>query len=225
MIYQPNSVVLRRRLLQITIFSGKIDMTIEKGVVTYEAEGTEGGYFHSRVLHVPGETSGLTIGRGYDMKEKPGEKIKSDLIDAGVEADFAGILASASGLSGSEAKTFIEDNNLGEFEISMESQEKLFSKVYDEIERDVKRICEKSDCVETYGAVNWNELSPKIRDILIDLRYRGDYTPDSRRRIQKFVADNDLAGFTKELTNPTRWVNVPEDRFTRRSQFLLSDND
>ncbi len=200
-------------------------MSIEKGVVTYEAEGTEGGYFHSRVLHVPGDTSGLTIGRGYDMKEKTNDRIQSDLIDAGVERNVAIILGSAAGLSGDGAKAFIESNNLGNIEISMESQESLFCSVYKEIEEDVKRICNKEDCVETYGAVNWDELDPKIKDIMIDLRYRGDYTPSSRKRIQKLVADNDLVGFTKELTNPTNWINVPEDRFTRRSHFLLGTQD
>ncbi|MBL4703177.1 MAG: hypothetical protein JKY54_01565 [Flavobacteriales bacterium] len=159
------------------------------------------------------------------MKEKTNDRIQSDLIDAGVERNVAIILGSAAGLSGDDAKAFIESNNLGDVEISMESQESLFFSVYNDIEEDVKRICNKEDCVEAYGTVNWEELDPKIKDIMIDLRYRGDYTPSSRKRIQKLVADNDLVGFTKELTNPTNWINVPEDRFTRRSQFLLGNQD
>lgn len=197
-------------------------MAIEKGTVTYEAEGMEGGPFHSRVLHVPGDTSGLTIGRGYDMKEKSAEKITQDLTDAGVDGTVSITLGGASGLFGDAAKAFIEQEKLTDFEISMESQEQLFLKIYDEIEKDVRRICDKSDCVEIYGAVDWDNLEPKIRDIMIDLRYRGDYTPASRKRIQRLVSDNDLTGFTDDLTHRDNWSGVPEDRFTRRTQFLLS---
>lgn len=198
-------------------------MAIDKGMVTYEAEGTEGGRFHSRVLHVPGNTSGLTIGRGYDMKEKSAEKITADLVDAGVDSGTAEILGRASGLAGDEAKAFIEQESLGAFEISMDAQEKLFAKVYEEIEDDVKRICDKADCVEIYGAVDWEGLDPKIKDIMVDLRYRGDYTPASRKRIQKLVAQNDIAAFCEDLTNADNWRNVPADRFTRRSKFLIAD--
>ncbi|OUS25028.1 hypothetical protein A9Q99_22540 [Gammaproteobacteria bacterium 45_16_T64] len=197
-------------------------MAIEKGTVTYEAEGMEGGPFHSRVLHVPGDTSGLTIGRGYDMKEKSAEKITQDLTDAGVDGTVSITLGGASGLFGDAAKAFIEQEKLTDFEISMESQEQLFLKIYDEIEKDVRRICDKGDCVEIYGAVDWDNLEPKIRDIMIDLRYRGDYTPASRKRIQRLVSDNDLTGFTDDLTHRDNWSGVPEDRFTRRTQFLLS---
>lgn len=50
-----------------------------EGVVTFDSEGTEGGLYHSRILHVPTETSGLTLGRGYDMKLKIGTQISADL--------------------------------------------------------------------------------------------------------------------------------------------------
>ena len=33
----------------------------EIGIVTWDSEGSEGGRFHSRRLHVPSDTSGLTI--------------------------------------------------------------------------------------------------------------------------------------------------------------------
>ena len=39
----------------------------KEGKVTFNSEGTEGGFFHSRKLHVPTASSGLTLGRGYDM--------------------------------------------------------------------------------------------------------------------------------------------------------------
>jgi hypothetical protein len=43
-----------------------------RGLITFEAEGVENqsSPYHSRYFHVPTPSSGLTIGRGYDMKER-----------------------------------------------------------------------------------------------------------------------------------------------------------
>lgn len=198
-------------------------MAITEGRLTYDAEGNEGGRYHSRVLHVPGESSGLTIGRGYDMKEKRPEKIKDDLENAGVAADMAGVLAKGSGLAGSRAKEFISDNGLEQFEISMETQEILFKTIYAELANDVKRICNKADCVEAYGAVDWDGLNPLIKDVLIDLRFRGDYYGKTRRKIQALAAQNDASGFARAMNDADFWkvsCGVPPDRFERRVQYL-----
>jgi hypothetical protein len=186
-------------------------MAITDGLLTYEAEGTEGGPFHSRTLCVPSASSGLTIGRGYDMKEK-----------TGVAQNIAQLLAQAAGLYGAAAKQFIVDHNLAEFEITMQTQEKLFRASYAELGADVKRICGKTDCVAAYGVVDWDGLEVKIKEMLIDLRYRGDYTPQARKRIQKSVADNALAPFSEDLLSRSQWQQVPQDRFNRRVDFLQS---
>ncbi|CAM2063984.1 hypothetical protein SCOR_01375 [Sulfidibacter corallicola] len=195
-------------------------MAITRGLLTYEAEGMEGGPYHSRKLHVPSASSGLTIGRGYDMKEKQSSKIEGDLIEAKVPEPMAQTLARASGLAGQKAKDFIVGNQLEDFEISMESQEILFNLIYDELSKDVQRICNKPDCVAKYGPVDWTNLHPKIKDVLVDLRFRGDYTPKSRLLIQKIVSDNHLERFTASLTDQEAWRQVPPDRFQRRVDFL-----
>ncbi len=198
-------------------------MSIEKGKLTFDAEGNEGGPYHSRVLHVPGSTSGLTIGRGYDMKEKKAAKIEADLKNAGVAADLAAKVSKAAGLSGNSAKQFIKSNGLESFEISKEAQEILFKTVYDELEVDVKRICNKADCVKAYGAVNWDGLNPVIKDILVDLRFRGDYYGKTRKKIQKFAAQNDFQTFADAIRDEGFWkgsCGVPPDRFNRRVAYL-----
>ncbi|MEE8057489.1 MAG: hypothetical protein V3T17_06605 [Pseudomonadales bacterium] len=200
-------------------------MTITKGQLTFDAEGQEGGLYHSRVLHVPSSSSGLTIGRGYDMKEKTAAKISSDLTAAGIEHASAGLLSKAAGLSGDDAKQFITDNNLQSFEITPETQEALFDAIYSELENDVKRICNKADCVATYGAVNWDGLRVEIKDTLVDLRFRGDYHATSRRLIQKHVANNDVKAFSSALSDQSQWTNVPPDRFNRRVDFLTGSVD
>lgn len=39
-----------------------------RGCLTFDAERQEVGPWHSRHFHVPGATSGLIIGRGYDLR-------------------------------------------------------------------------------------------------------------------------------------------------------------
>lgn len=192
------------------------------GLVTWDVEGTEGGRFHSRKCSVPSDTSGLTIGRGYDMKERRPHGIIQDLTDAEVTLASATILSGAAGLCGDDAEAFIVQNDLQDFEISKAGQKTLFVRTYLQLKADVQRICRKADVVAKYGECNWPTLNPAIIDILVDLRFRGDFTGGARSRLQKFVVANDLAGFASVMLDAACWVQVPKDRFKRRANFLKS---
>lgn len=120
----------------------------DRGHVTFDSEGAEGGKYHSRVLHVPGGSSGLTIGRGYDMKSKLAGTIVTDLIAAGVPAEDAEKLKGAAGLSGDEAKKYIVDNKLEKFEITELAQKNLFAITYKFEAGEAKRVCQKDDVTE-----------------------------------------------------------------------------
>src|SRR5690606_34158303 len=56
-------------------------LTMSQGQVTFDAEGNDipGNAYFSRVLHWPGGASGVTIGRGYDMKERTQAAVLQDL--------------------------------------------------------------------------------------------------------------------------------------------------
>ena len=95
---------------------------VPKGQVTFDSEGTEGGRYHSRTPHVPSDTSGLTIGRGYDMKEKTKAQIKKDLTDAGLSEADAEAYAGAAGLSGDKARQYIKDTKLVEITPEQEAK-------------------------------------------------------------------------------------------------------
>lgn len=190
------------------------------GLVTWDSEGTEGGRFHSRTLCVPSDSSGLTIGRGYDMKERKPASIAADLVAAGVPAADAAKISQAAHLSGAAAKKFIVDNQLASFEISKAAQVALFMTTYNALKADVARICAKPDVVATFGACDLTKTDPAIVDILVDLRFRGDYTGTSRSLVQKAAAKNDLAGFAAAVQKAANWPNVPRDRFNRRAAFL-----
>jgi hypothetical protein len=198
----------------------KTNIEPDRGEVTWKSEGTEGGKHHSRRLHVPTDSSGLTLGRGYDMSKRQPADIISDLTRAGVVLKDAQTLSGAAGLTGDEARRFIRDHKLEKFEISLLGQKMLFESAYDDEAAEAERLCSKDDVTDTYGDCDWEKLDPAIRDILVDMKFRGDYTGAARTRIQKYVVANDLEAFAKALEKRSDWPNVPKDRFNLRVAFL-----
>lgn len=196
------------------------------GKVTFESEGAEKGPYHSRILHVPSPTSGLTLGRGYDMKMKNKFKINQDLIKAGLKVADAQKLSDASGLSGSTAKAFIKTQKLENFEITQQQQVNLFNISYKEEEAETKRLCTKVDVISKYGKCDWAKLDSAIKQILVDLKFRGDYTGSTRKFLQKHVVANDTKGFLKVLSDRSKWISqrVPSDRFQRRITFFRANS-
>jgi len=190
------------------------------GEVTWESEGAEGGVYHSRCFTVPSTSSGLTVGRGYDMKEKTQKKISEDMTAIGLTQTQADTIKKAAGLSGTTAGFFVVENDLLDFQLTPDQQLALFKISYDGLVKDVKRISADAANVSEYGSVDWEKLNSIIKDITVDLRFRGDYTKTSRKNIQKSIADNDLKEFKKQLKDSTKWSGVPQDRFDRRVKFL-----
>jgi hypothetical protein len=193
------------------------DFQVPRGQLTFDAEGTEGGKYHSRKPHVPSDNSGLTIGRGYDMKEREAEQVSRHLQQAGLMAEDAKAYAKGAGLSGAAARDFIKKNKL--VEITPAQQKALFQISYEEIEADAKRISNKGDVVKLYGKTDWDKLHPAIKDLVVDLRFRGDYTPATRKLIQKAVAGNDLPAVAAVISEARHWKGGPDDRFRRRRDY------
>ncbi len=82
--------------------------TSEKGLqFIYTREALEG---RSNVLHWPGGSSGVTLGPGYDMKERTEAAIAKDMQAIGQPADTAKKIAKGTGLKGDSAKKFAADN-------------------------------------------------------------------------------------------------------------------
>ena len=198
--------------------------TVPFGQITFDAEGQEqrGKYF-SRSPHVPGPASGITIGRGYDLGSRSANEIIADLTAAGVDRAIAGRFGEGRGYKGQKARNFISQQQLDRIEITPQQQKALFLITYKELEGDVIRICTKHDVVEKYGRVDWNGLSGVLRDITVDLRYRGDYTGATREIVQPPLVRNDLIAFKNSLADRNYWViryGVPLDRFKRRNTYL-----
>ena len=199
---------------------------VPEGQLTFDAEGMEerGKYF-SRVPHAPGRWSGVTIGRGYDIGSRSEDEIVEDLGNSGVPMPVAQQLATCRGLKGARAKTFLEQQGLTDIEITPQAQKRLFIQTYQELAGDVLRICNKADVVAKYGSTDWANLDPLIRDVVVDLRYRGDYTGATRERVQPVMVAGDLEALKSLTEDESYWVGsrgVPRDRFRRRKKYLAA---
>jgi len=195
------------------------DFKVEKGQLTFDAEGTEGGKYHSRHAHWPGGSSGVTLGRGYDMGGRSAAQVKSDLIGAGVDPGIAEQYSGGAGLKGAKAGAWVKENGGGIPDITPKQQKNLFGTTYAAEEAEVRRVSNKPDTVEKYGAVCFDKLDPKIRDSLVDLKYRGDYTPTTRKFLQEAAANNDTEAFGAAMRDRSNWGSVPADRLNRRVNY------
>lgn len=196
------------------------DFQVPRGQLTFDAEGTEGGRYHSRAAHVPSVgASGVTIGRGYDVGQHGSQQAIEALTGAGVSPEQAAILAEAAGKKQGSAQSWLAQNQGRLEELTPEQQKALFETTYGDMAADVQRISSKSDTRAAYGEVDLDAVDPTVRDLLVDLRYRGDYTPATRRGVQPLAAADDLAGMAAHLADRDQWSSVPADRFARRRDY------
>ena len=197
--------------------------TVEIGQLTFDAEGMEGGKYHSRIPHYPGGVSGITVGRGYDLGKHTKEQIIADFKAIGFSQADAEKFSKFAGVTGVDALNLIDSARQELPEITTEQQKQLFNQEWYKLYHDVQRISGKADTIQKYGSdVNWTKLNPVIRDLVVDLRYRGDYTSSSREFLQPLMIKNDLTGLYEAISDKNKWVNVPNDRFVRRIELLKS---
>ncbi len=119
-------------IMAINIEEMQRDLKVERGQITFNAEGTEGGKYHSRKAHVPPGYSGVTIGRGYDVSQKTVEQIRRAFNEAGISAELADAFVKFIGLKGDVAREAIQRVELPE--ITLEQQKSLFAIAYKEAE-------------------------------------------------------------------------------------------
>ncbi|WP_218081937.1 pesticin C-terminus-like muramidase [Anthocerotibacter panamensis] len=233
----------KEKARNVTSSQDKEDFIVERGQLTFDAEGDEDHYY-SRKIHWPGGVSGVTIGRGYDMGQVSEEKVKNDLMNTGLSETVAGDYAKGAGLTGKAAKKFVDENQDKVPDITPAQQKTLFAASYKELEADSKRVyatqAKRSEQAENrkrsleakkkgtqeyirYNTTEWDDLHPAIRDIVVDLRYRGDYTTSSRKFLQSIMERNDLEDFAEAIKDKKNWSNVLKkapSRFPRRVKYI-----
>ncbi len=176
--------------------------------------------YFSRVVHWPGGASGITIGRGYDLGQRPAPGL--DLRAAGIPEPLLSWLIGAKGLQGAVAKTYLDNAPMliKKHKITRRQQYDLFLPVYDFMKSEVIRISDRQSNRAAYGLLNWNAVNRRIQDIVIDLIYRGDYHKDTRPYIQKPFVENDPERMRAAISNQNIWGGVPPDRFQRRKDYM-----
>ena len=195
------------------------ELTVPYGQLTFDAEGNDdpNSRYFSRVAHVPPGGSGVTIGRGYDLGNFTQSKVEEGLVQAGIDpTPWRG----AYGKKSADAQSWYEANKGKLGEITREQQKKLFIYTYDDLKADVVRISTKADVLKVYGKTDFATLDPRILDVVVDLRYRGDYSGATRKRVQPCMVKNDVEGLAQVMADRSFWNSVPQDRFQRRKDFL-----
>ncbi|MBI5368008.1 MAG: hypothetical protein HZA54_13290 [Planctomycetes bacterium] len=196
------------------------DFIVERGQLSFDAEGTEGGLFHSRRAHLPPGLSGVTIGRGYDIGQHSTKQVMAALRAAGLSESDARKFAGAAGLRGEAARTWLKAHAATLREITPAEQKKLFEKTYAEMQADVIRLADVEGLDEKFADPDLSETDAAILDVLVDMRYRGDYTGKARKKLEAAAVTGDLVGVCSVLEDRARWSNVPKDRYRRRIAYL-----
>ncbi|AEF55507.1 hypothetical protein Mar181_2474 [Marinomonas posidonica IVIA-Po-181] len=227
-------------------------LTVPKGQLTFDSEGTdvESSFMFTRKPHVPNnsgnviEDSGITIGRGFDIGNKPASEVEQYFNAAAVSCKpispkLLDWLKKGAGKTKQAAYdywlTLDAKVPKEEQEITRKMQHYLFLESYAFYENDAKRLTTKLDVRNAYidGAeLNWDELSEKVREVITDLRYVGHYTGsgDKRGNTRKKIVpaiykdlkeslSGDSSNLYEIMTNKVMWLtkfNVDENRFDAR---------
>lgn len=120
----------------------------------------------SRYLHVPSETSGVTIGPGYDLGDRTKEEVVDDLVSVTVDEETSNRIAEGAGLKGAEANKFIDDNE--DIAITDEQEKLLFDKV---LPTYIDRAKKDYDNFNIEGKPSFDELPDTVKGLLVDYSY------------------------------------------------------
>ncbi len=246
-------------------------LTVPKGKLTFDSEGMDDSQpgieiddpLFTRKPHVPTNSSGnviggsgITIGRGFDVGQFETAQIEAIFTETErhtkpLPTTLRTWLKEGAGKKGSVAQSHFTTlatriPNQADRMITRKQQHYLFLETYKRIRQDVQRITNENDA--TYGSANLDTLNPQLVDVIVDLRYRGDYHGLSRPYIQKSFVDNDYEAVKKAISAACLWVEkentltmgsakpvfatlssdgkiVPPVRYQRRALYLISNGE
>ncbi|WP_217273966.1 pesticin C-terminus-like muramidase [Shewanella sp. VB17] len=223
-------------------------LKVPRGQLTFDAEGndTDGSMFFSRKVHVPNNkslvigSSGVTIGRGLDIGSRSAAEVEAIFNrvaqDANpISADLLQWLKSGAGKKKQHAYdhylTLDSQVQKSEQQLTRKQQHFLFLDIYSEYEKTTKRLLTKQTVADEYGVVNYDSLSQKVKDVLVDLTYRGDNVGfdgkygSTRKLIVPALVQDQTQGLSGEQSDFYRvmrgkyWVQsygVDDNRYLKR---------
>jgi hypothetical protein len=92
----------------------KDPLRVSRGQITFDAEGNDdpSSPYYSRKPHVPSSRSGITIGRGYDLKLRSKSQVDTDLVGVGIPGSIAQKFSDGVGLEGQAARDYLKVNDM-----------------------------------------------------------------------------------------------------------------
>lgn len=154
-------------------------MEPREGLLTFRAEGNNllNSHFYSRKLHWPGIAShcskyrsGVTIGRGYDMKHRSPNRVIRDLISSGIPIEKAKLIAEGANKSYCNARDFVKEKRNKIEDITEIQQLRLFELTYKDYVSDSIRFYNK---YRKQDSIAWENLHPILKDVFVDMKYQG----------------------------------------------------
>ncbi|NOH82469.1 type VI secretion system tip protein VgrG [Vibrio sp. 03-59-1] len=230
-------------------------LNVPRGQLTFSSEGNdnESSPYFTRIPHIPNNNgivigdSGITFGRGLDIgKRKPSE----------ITEFFANMSKHCSPISdnllkwiqdgaGKTKQAAYEHYKQLNFMVAKEDQlltrkqqHFLFLEIYPEYEKKTERLVTKADVRTAYDkehVIVWERLPANVKDVLVDLTYRGDNTgskdPKGSTRawfipalvydIKNNITDTNSSFFEIMINDRWRERGVDPNRFQKRWEHLL----
>ena len=194
---------------------------VTRGELTSIGEGSDAQTSHIHRPNTP--SSGVTLGKGYDIGSRTAEQVITELTAAGMSVDQATKISAGAGLTGAPADTFIAQNKDSVGEISRDVQYALLGQMLEVYTDRAKstatsttadsgnrnaagREAKEGAAPGTYvmSEIQWDNLHPAMVELLTDLIYQGGYYGYNRvARINEVLIANDgdqLAQFKGVLT-------------------------
>jgi hypothetical protein len=184
-------------------------LSIKPGELTTLGEGSDAA---TKYIHRPQTaSSGVTLGKGYDIGSRTAANVITELTAAGMSTDQATKVSLGAGLTGSAADTWIAANKTDIGEIPSDVQYALLATMLEDYKAKAKDAAtnttadsgnvnaaarEVKDGVEagTYvmTEAQWDGLHPAMIELLTDLKYQGGYYGYDRvAKINALLITND----------------------------------
>jgi hypothetical protein len=163
------------------------------------------------------------------MGQRSAKSIINDLTRAGVAPRDALFFSYAAGLRGATAQAFVKQYRDSSPTITAEAQQRIFTEIIrPAIIADIQRIMSKPETVRAYGTTSWGALPRAAQELLFDLRYRGDYTPTTRKLLHPPLVAGDFREVVRIMEDRPLWqrFGVPDGRIEARIQIarrILAD--
>ncbi|MGF1725605.1 pesticin C-terminus-like muramidase [Photobacterium nomapromontoriensis] len=169
-------------------------LNVPKGQLTFSSEGDDivASPYFTRIPHIPhndgvviGE-SGITFGRGLDIGKRTPDEITQLFANVAkhcnpISDSLLKWLQDGAGKTQQAAYEHYKLLNTMvakiEQELTRKQQHFLFLEIYPWYEKETERLVTKADVRAAYDKehiIRWEKLSKNIKDVLVDLTYRGD---------------------------------------------------